>query len=120
MTRRLENKVAIVTGAAHGIVAAIATRLAADGARVLVADIEGGAARIRADVISDQGGTADAISVDVRERAQAEAAVERAVELWGRLDIQVSNAGITDRAPFLEMDDDLWNRVIATHLTGAF
>lgn len=120
MDRRLENKVAIVTGAAHGIGAAIATRLAAEGARVLVADLDGGAARVHADVINDQGGTADAISVDVRERAQAEAAVERVVELWGRLDIQVSNAGITDRAPFLEMDDDLWQRVIATNLTGAF
>jgi NAD(P)-dependent dehydrogenase (short-subunit alcohol dehydrogenase family) len=120
MVRRLEDKVAIVTGAAHGIGAAIATRLAADGARVLVADVDGGAARVHADVINDQGGVAAAISVDVRDRAQVEATVERAVELWGQLDIQVSNAGITDRAPFLEMDDDLWQRVIATNLTGAF
>jgi len=120
MSKRLADKVAIVTGAAHGIGAAIARRLADDGAKVLVADIDGGAAHVHAAVINGSGGTASSIPLDVRHRDQAEAAVERAIELWGRLDIQVSNAGITDRAPFLEMDDDLWSRVIATNLTGAF
>jgi 3-oxoacyl-[acyl-carrier protein] reductase len=120
MSRRFENKVAIVTGGAHGIGAAIASRLAGEGARVLVTDIDGGAARVHADIIKDQGGVADAMSVDVRQRDQAEAAVEQTVANWGRLDIQVSNAAIFDRAPFLEMDDDLWQRVIATNLTGAF
>lgn len=120
MGQRFEGKVAVVTGAAHGIGAAIAKRLAEDGARVLVADIDGGAARVLADVIKDNGGTAEGFSLDVRERSQAEAAIERAVELWGRLDIQVSNAGIVDRAPFLEMDDALWDRVIDTNLKGAF
>jgi 3-oxoacyl-[acyl-carrier protein] reductase len=120
MSKRLAGKVAIVTGAAHGIGAAIARRLADEGAKVLVADIDGGAAHVHADVINGAGGTASSISLDVRHRDQTEAAVERAIALWGRLDIQVSNAGITDRAPFLEMDDDLWSRVIATNLTGAF
>jgi NAD(P)-dependent dehydrogenase (short-subunit alcohol dehydrogenase family) len=114
------GKVAIVTGAAHGIGGAIADRLAADGAKVLVADIEAAFAKKRADAINATGGTAISLEVDVRERKQVAAMVTRAVSEWGRLDIQVSNAGIVDRQPFLEMDDDLWDRVISTNLYGAF
>lgn len=120
MTDRFAGKVAIVTGAAHGIGGAIADRLAADGAKVLVADIESDAAEARAQAINAAGGDAIGMRVDVRERRDTEAMVARAVAEWGRLDIQVSNAGITDRQPFLEMDDDLWNRVLATNLYGAF
>ncbi len=120
MAGRLEGKVALVTGAAHGIGAAIAKRLADDGAKVLMADIDGGAAHLAADVLSAAGRVAQSIPMDVRDREQVEAGVERAVELWGRLDILVANAGIVDRAPFLEMDDDLWSRVIDTNLRGTF
>ncbi|MBU2533787.1 MAG: glucose 1-dehydrogenase [Alphaproteobacteria bacterium] len=120
MAKRLADKIAIVTGGAHGIGGAIADRLAADGAKVLVADVEESAARSRASEIMSAGGEALALSVDVRERAQTKAMVDRAVEQWGRVDILVSNAGIVDRQPFLEMDDDLWNRVLATNLYGAF
>ena len=59
-------------------------------------------------------------SVNVRERAQVAAMVEATVAAFGRLDILVSNAGIVDRAPFLDMDDELWRRVIETNLYGAF
>ena len=58
--------------------------------------------------------------VDVRERTQVEAAVARAVAAFGRLDILVNNAGIMDRAPFLEMTDELWHRVIGINLYGTF
>ncbi|MCB1510126.1 MAG: glucose 1-dehydrogenase [Hyphomicrobiaceae bacterium] len=120
MARKLEGKAALVTGAAHGIGAAIARRLADDGARVLLADIDGDAAGAIADAITAAGGIAQSISMDVRDRERVAAGVERAVSLWGRLDILVANAGIVDRAPFLEMDDDLWSRVIDTNLRGAF
>ena len=120
MTGRLTGKVAIVTGAAHGIGGAIADRLAADGAKVLVADIEEAAANSRADQIKTAGGEAMGLKVDVRARGETEGMVTRAVTEWGRLDILVSNAGITDRQPFLEMDDDLWHRVMATNLYGVF
>ena len=120
MTGRLTGKVAIVTGAVHGIGGAIADRLAADGAKVLVADIEETAANSRADQIKTAGGEAMGLKVDVRARGDTEAMVTRAVTEWGRLDILVSNAGITDRQPFLEMDDDLWHRVMATNLYGVF
>ena len=120
MTIRLGGKVAIVTGAAHGIGAAIAERLADEGAKVLITDVDVAAGEARAQAIRAQGGTAVSMRVDVRERGETAAMVERAVAEWGRLDIQVSNAGIVDRQPFLEMDDELWHRVLATNLYGAF
>jgi len=120
MPARFDTKVAIITGSAHGIGAAIAQRLASEGARVLLADIDPDAADAQAEAIKASGGLAAAIGVDVRDRTQVAAVVAKAVELWGRLDIQVSNARIVDRQPFLNMDDDLWDRVLRTNLTGAF
>lgn len=112
-----EEKTAIVTGAAHGIGAAIATRLARDGANVLVADIEGSEAAATAHAIGER---ATAMAVDVRDRDQVQAAVDDAIGRWGRLDVMVANAGIVDRAPFLDFDDALWHRVIDTNLYGVF
>ena len=120
MSRRFEGKTAIVTGSAHGIGAAIAERLAREGANVLVVDIDDAAVASRAAAINEAGGTAAAMQVDVRERSQTEEMVSAAVAKWGRLDILVSNAGIMDRAPFLEMGDELWRRVMDTNLYGAF
>ena len=120
MTERLQGKSAVVTGAAHGIGAAIAKRLASEGARVVIADIEQDAASATANAIGSDGGTAQACRCDVSDRESVAAAVAQAVAAWGRLDILVSNAGITDRAPFLEMDDELWERVLKTNLHGAF
>ena len=115
---RFEGKTAIVTGGANGIGAAIARRLAQEGASVLVADREIDAARAVADDIGC--GRAAAFAVDVGQRAEVEAMIAAAVERFGGLDVMVANAGIVDRLPFLEFTDELWQRVLTTNLTGTF
>lgn len=110
----------MVTGAGHGIGAAIATRLAAGGANVLVCDLDPERAERVAQAIAATGAAAASQRLDVRDRTQADAAVAQAVSRFGALDILVNNAGIMDRAPFLDMTDDLWQRVIGTNLYGTF
>lgn len=117
---RFEDKKAMVTGAGHGIGKAIAMRLAAEGAAVLVCDINGEGAETSVADIRAAGGTADAQVMDVSRRADAEAAVARIVELWGRIDILVCDAGVMDRQPFLEASDEHWNKVLGINLYGAF
>jgi len=91
MTARLDGRVAIVTGAAHGIGAAIARRFVDDGARVIVADLMGDAA---GRVASELGEHARAATVDVTDELAVAGAVDRAIEEFGRLDIMVNNAAI--------------------------
>ena len=86
------SHVAIVTGGATGIGGAIARRLAADGARVLIADINGELAAENADRIRSDGGTAVAIYADVADHSSIQAMIRDAVDRWGRLDILVNNA----------------------------
>jgi 3-oxoacyl-[acyl-carrier protein] reductase len=120
MAAKLEGKVAIVTGAGHGIGAAIAHRLARDGGKVLLCDVNAERAAKETRDIASKGGTAQACTVDVRERAEVERAVASAVAAYGRLDILVNDAGIMDREPFLDMTDELWRRVIDVNLYGTF
>ena len=115
---RFDGKTAIVTGAANGIGAAIAKRLAEDGARVAVADVElDRAETIAAEIGSDR---ALPLGVDVRERAAVEGMVASTVARFGAVDVLVACAGIVDRLPFLEFTDELWHRVLTTNLTGTF
>ena len=92
MTTSLQNQVAIITGGALGIGGATARRLAAEGAKVLVADIEMEAAQTNAERIRSAGGVAEVIQADMSKRDDIEAMVNRTIELWGRLDIVVNNA----------------------------
>ena len=89
---RLQDQVAIVTGAAHGIGAGTARRLAEEGARVLIVDLDGAGADASAATIRDAGGMAEARTVDVRQHDAVRGMVEAAVNRWRRLDILVNNA----------------------------
>jgi 3-oxoacyl-[acyl-carrier protein] reductase len=114
----LDSKTALVTGAARGIGHAIARRLADDGARVALLDQDAAAAEAAAIAL---GGHAFAIGADVTRAADVDAAVERVVDRWGRLDVLVNNAGITGRSfPIWELTDDDWQRVIDVDLTSVF
>ena len=115
----LENKVAIVTGAASGIGKDIAMLFAREGARVVIADLNQKGADA---VAAEFGGAKRAIgvAVDVTNEAQTEACVAKTIEAFGRLDILVSNAGIQIVAPIDQFEFAKWKQLLAIHLDGAF
>ena len=114
----LDAKAALVTGAARGIGYAIAARLAADGARVALLDLDGVAAKAAAARI---GPSALALTADVTVASEVEAVVRQVVAAFGRFDILVNNAGITGRSfPIWELSDEDWRRVIDVDLTSVF
>ena len=117
---KLQDRVAIVTGAAQGIGAACARALAEEGAKVVLADVnEIGGTQLAKDIAA-AGGYAVFRRADVGLKAECEALVSCAVEHFGRLDILVNNAGIVHAADFLELDEDDFDRVLRTNLKGAF
>src|SRR3954452_23440983 len=116
---RLEGRAALVTGAARGIGAATAQRLAADGAKGAVCDLNEDDCAETMDAISSGGGTAIGIGCDVPSREQVEAAVERTVAELGAIDILVNNAGVIRDNLIFKMTDDDWDTVINTHLKGS-
>lgn len=115
---RLSGKVAIITGAAQGIGRAIATRLAEEGARVAIADINDAGAAKTAEEIRAAGGQAIAVKLDVTSLEQAVAAVERVERELGPIDILVNNAGWDKVEPFVENTPEMWDRVIAINFRG--
>lgn len=114
MTPRLTGKRAIITGAAQGIGRAIATRFAAEGARLLLADIDAGGVQALAAELGQE-----AIVADVSRKAEVEAVIAKAAQLWGGLDILVNNAGITHAAELDALEEDDFDRVFATNLKSA-
>ncbi|HKQ06166.1 MAG TPA: SDR family oxidoreductase [Blastocatellia bacterium] len=119
---RLQNKVALVTGASSGIGKAIATRFAAEGAHVAVNYRPGGKSDMDAALAEAAvfGPTSIAVPADISKREDVERMVEQVIAQFGRLDILVNNAGIEIKKPFLEVTDEEWNKVIAVNLYGAF
>jgi NAD(P)-dependent dehydrogenase (short-subunit alcohol dehydrogenase family) len=116
--RRLEEKIALVTGAGAGIGRAIAETFAREGAVVAVADRDEAAAREVADAIVKANGAASAHAVDVTDTPQVKALMEEIGAQHGRLDVLVNNAGVGERADFRHLSDEAWDRVWRTNLDG--
>jgi glucose 1-dehydrogenase len=118
---KLQNKVAIVTGAATGIGKAIATTMAAEGASVVI-DYVGDPAFANAAVqaIQAAGGKVTSVAADVSNPSQVNQLIQKAIDSFGKLDILVNNAGLEYKHPFHEFPFDLWQKVIAVDLTGPF
>jgi 3-oxoacyl-[acyl-carrier protein] reductase len=114
------RRVAVVTGAARGIGAAVATRLASDGFAVAVLDLDESACADTVGAVTAAGGRALAVGVDVADSQAVAAAVERVANELGAPSVLVNNAGIIRDNLIFKMSDDDWDSVIAVHLRGSF
>ncbi len=115
--KRLEGKVALVTGAARGIGRATAAQLAQEGARVALADRDHAGAEAAARQLGDGH---IALALDVTDSAQVNATVEAVLGRFRRIDVLINNAGIVKDASLLKTSDEAWDQVIAVNLTGTF
>jgi NAD(P)-dependent dehydrogenase (short-subunit alcohol dehydrogenase family) len=121
MTRRLEGKAALVTGAGSGIGRATAKAFVREGARVVVSDVNVAGGEETVAAIKKQGGDARFIRCDISKPAEVEALIRGTVEAFGRLDCAVNNAGIGGlMAPTGDYPEEAWDQVIATNLKGGW
>jgi 3-hydroxybutyrate dehydrogenase len=120
MTRTLENKIALVTGAASGLGKAIAEIYAREGAKVVIADLDRDAAEAAAEALKAGGAQAIGVAADVADEAQVEACFAKSAEAFGAVDILVSNAGVQIISPLVDFTFADWKKILAIHLDGAF
>ncbi len=115
MSGRLEGRSVLVTGAAGGIGAACARRLAEEGAHLVLADLDGEAARRLAEELGQV-----AVEADVTKATDVQRMVDVACQRWGRLDVLFNNAGIIQGRPLLELSEDDWDRMLNVNLRAVF
>ncbi|HEX3052663.1 MAG TPA: 3-oxoacyl-ACP reductase FabG [Aggregatilineaceae bacterium] len=117
---RLQNRVALITGAGQGIGRAIALRFAQEGARIAVVDIRADSIQSVVDEIQTAGGEALAVPCDVTKRDQVASAVQKVLDTFGQIDIVGNNAGITRDARLVKMTEDDFDQVVNVNLKGVF
>ena len=117
---QLQNKVAIITGAASGIGKEIAIEFAREGARVVIADLAFEAATATAAEITASGGIAMAVAMNVTDETQVDAGVAAVVAAYGTVDVLISNAGIQIISAIVDLKYEDWKRLMAIHADGAF
>jgi meso-butanediol dehydrogenase / (S,S)-butanediol dehydrogenase / diacetyl reductase len=118
MSGRVEGRVIVVTGAAQGIGAGIARGLAAEGGKVVVADVNTDQAVATAGAITDAHGTALAVGVDVSDRGQVQNLIRRTVEEFGELNVIFNNAGISRPEAFMDITEESWHRIMNVNGLG--
>ncbi|MBI4639752.1 MAG: SDR family NAD(P)-dependent oxidoreductase, partial [Candidatus Tectomicrobia bacterium] len=117
---KLQGKVALITGSGSGIGRATALLLAEEGARVVVADINGETAQQTVELIHAKGQQASAVTVDVSRSEDVQRMIQFTIETLGRLDILVNNAARSVRGRVTDISEEEWNQTIATTLTSVF
>ncbi|CAO3351091.1 3-hydroxybutyrate dehydrogenase [Azospirillum palustre] len=117
---RLQDKVAVITGAASGIGLEIARTFAREGAKIVIADLNQAGADAAAASLDPTGKRALGVAMDVTDEAQVDAGMARAADAFGRIDILVSNAGIQTVAPVEQFEFAKWKQLLSIHLDGAF
>jgi 3-hydroxybutyrate dehydrogenase len=117
---RLQDKVALVTGAASGIGKEIATVFAREGAKVVIADLNIDAANAVAAALDPTGKRALGVAMNVTDEAEVDAGMAKAIDYFGSLDVLVSNAGIQIVSPLVDFKFEDWKKLLAIHLDGAF
>lgn len=118
MTRNIENKVVVITGASSGLGEATARLLSQQGAVVVLAARRADRIESLAEELNNQGGKALAVSTDVIDRDQVKGLVEKAVQTFGRIDVMLNNAGLMPLAPLEKLKVDEWDQMIDVNLKG--
>jgi 3-oxoacyl-[acyl-carrier protein] reductase len=118
---KLKDRVAVVTGGASGIGAASAITFSAEGARVIVVDVDDVGTKRTVEQIEKAGGRAVGLHADVTRAADNQAIVERATSLWGRLDVFFANAGVPQwKTDVEDVDEEAFDRIMAVNVKGVF
>jgi meso-butanediol dehydrogenase / (S,S)-butanediol dehydrogenase / diacetyl reductase len=115
---RVQDRVVIVTGGAGGIGAAACHAIAAEGGKVVVADLDEAAAKAVADAIVASGGTAASVGVDVTDRSQVQSMIQKAVETFGALHVIFNNAGMNRPRNFMDVDEENFEAIVRVNTWG--